>query len=91
MVGTPASVSSRRALSRRSGVEARGSMERASLRSRVVIEIETMARLAWPMGPRMSASRVTRAFLVVMVNGFLNRLSTLRISRVIISLRSIGW
>ncbi len=66
-------------------------MARASFRSRVVIEIETMARLAWPIGPRMSASRATRAFLVVMVTGFLNFASTLRISRVISSLRSIGW
>ncbi len=66
-------------------------MARASLRSSVVIESETIARPARPIGPRMSASRATRAFLVVIVTGFLNLASTLRISRVIISLRSMGW
>ncbi len=91
ITGTPASDSSFSAASRRSGVEARGSIARASLRSRVVMEIETMARLAWPIGPRMSLSRAARAFFVVMVTGFLNRESTFSTSRVIRSLRSIGW
>ena len=45
-----------------------------------------MARSASPIGPRMSASRATRAFLVVMVTGCLNRASTFRISRVIMQL-----
>ncbi len=45
-VGTPASASAAIVSSRRSGVEARGSITRARLRSRVVTEIVTIARLS---------------------------------------------
>ena len=67
----PAWLSARIVSIRRSGVEARGSMARASLRSRLVTETATQARFSAAMGANMSMSRVTRWFLVVMVTGCL--------------------
>ena len=70
IAGTPAAVSSRIAAIRRSGVEALGSIARASLRSSDVTETETAARFCAAIGARMSMSRVTSAFLVVMPTGW---------------------
>ena len=59
--GMPASASSRIASSRFCGVEARGSMVRASMRSSVVTESATLARPRAAMRASMSMSRVTSA------------------------------
>ncbi|MNT81967.1 hypothetical protein D3C72_2216270 [compost metagenome] len=67
--GTPVSARRLMASSRLVGVEARGSIARARPRSRVVMDIMAEARPSRPMGPRMSASRVIRTDLVMMLNG----------------------
>ncbi|MNT91456.1 hypothetical protein D3C72_2325560 [compost metagenome] len=68
-VGTPASERALIASSRLVGVEARGSMVRASLRSSVVTEIATLARPRSAIDDRMSRSRSTSADLVTTVTG----------------------
>ena len=89
--GTPASASARTASSRRSGVAARGSMARASLRSRVVIETKARTRPRPASEARMSASRTISADLVMMLVGWENRSSTSSTSRVMRKVRSAGW
>ena len=69
VVGTPAAESCLSASSRRSGVAARGSMARASLRSSVVTDSATLTRPRVAMRDRMSTSRVTSADLVTMPTG----------------------
>ena len=90
LTGQPASARREIASRRLAGVEARGSMVRASPRSRVVMEIQAEARPDWPMGPRMSASRAISTDLVMMLNGCLNCCMTSRIERVESRVRSIG-
>ena len=91
LVGMPAAASVSMVASRFSGVAARGSIARASLRSSVVTEIATLTRPRSAIRPRMSMSRSTIADLVTMPTGWLVRSSTSRISRVIRYSRSIGW
>ncbi|MNI83098.1 hypothetical protein D3C73_1398760 [compost metagenome] len=67
--GQPASARRLIASSRLAGVEARGSIARASLRSSVVMETKAEARPRRPMSPRMSASRAISTDLVMMLNG----------------------
>ncbi len=69
VVGMPASDNCRSASSRFGGVEARGSMVRASFGSSVVTESATLARLRFAIRARMSISRVTSADLVTMPTG----------------------
>ena len=59
VVGTPASDSCRNASSRRAGVDARGSITRASFGSSVVTDSATLAMLRFAMRDRMSRSRST--------------------------------
>jgi hypothetical protein len=89
--GMPASASWRMVSRRLLGVGARGSMRRASFASRVVIDTAALARLRSAIGPRMSMSRVIRPDFVTMPTGWLVRLSTSRMPRVMRNLRSIGW
>ena len=65
-------------------------MARARPRSRVVMETKAEARPAWPMGPRISASRAISTDLVMMLKGWLKRRMTSRIERVDFSSRSTG-
>ena len=89
-VGMPALTSCRSASSRRGGVEARGSMVRASSASSVVTEIATLTRLRLAMRARISRSRSTSADLVTMPTGWPARSSTSRMPRMICGARSIG-
>ena len=86
----PACDNCRSASSRLGGVEARGSMVRASFGSSVVIDSATLARLRFAIRARMSMSRVTSADLVTMPTGWPARSSTSRMPRMIFRSRSIG-
>ena len=89
--GTPAAASRAIASSRRRGLPARGSMVRAISGSRVVIETETTAA-RWPASSASrSASRATRALLVMTPTGLRASASTSRHRRVISSFLSTGW
>ena len=68
-VGTPAFARWWIASSRLAGVAARGSIARASLRSRVVTDSATWARPLSAMGAMMSRSRRTNADLVTIIQG----------------------
>lgn len=89
--GMPASASARIASSRLGGVEARGSMVRASVRSSVVTDRATFTSPLPAMRDRMSMSRVTSADLVTMSTGWLCASSTSRISRMMRHCFSTGW
>ena len=89
--GMPASDSCRIASSRLVGVDARGSIVRASMRSSVVTDSATLASPRSAMRDRMSMSRVTSADLVTMPTGWPRASSTSRISRMIRYCFSIGW
>ena len=89
--GMPAFASASSAARRSSGVDARGSMTRASSASSVVMETKTDAAWTAASSPRRSMSRVTRWFFVMIDVGFLNSFRTARHRRVISSFRSIGW
>ncbi|MND00053.1 hypothetical protein D3C83_185430 [compost metagenome] len=69
VVGMPAADRRRSVSRRRSGVAARGSIARASLRSSVVTDSATLTRLRFAMLDRMSRSRTTSADLVTMPTG----------------------
>ena len=75
-VGIPASVRCLIASSLFAGVEARGSMLRASFGSRVVMESATFTRSRSAIGFRRSRSRVTLADFVTMPKGCWNSAST---------------
>ena len=68
---------------RRSGAAARGSMRRASPRSRVVTETNTSTSPAGAISARRSMSRSTSADLVTIESGCRQMLRTSMISRVI--------
>ena len=78
------------ASSRSSGVVVRGSMMLASFASSVVTETATEMASYPASSAKMSMSRVTRWFLVMMATGLRNSASTARHRRVICSFRSIG-
>src|SRR5882757_6935667 len=90
VAGMPASANCRNASSRFGGVEARGSMVRASFGSSVVTDSATLARLRFAIRAKMSMSRVTSADFVTMPTGWLVRSSTSRMPRMIFRSRSIG-
>ncbi len=90
LVGTPAAASAFSASSRLVGVDARGSMVRASFESSVVTEMPTFTRLRFAIRDRMSRSRTTSADLVTMPTGCDTRSSTSRMLRMIFRSRSIG-
>ena len=81
--GTPASTSRCTVSSRLSGVLARGSMARASLRSSVVTDSATLTSPRSAIDLRMSRSRNTSADLVTMPTGWLAALKTSRMRRMI--------
>lgn len=90
VTGTSASARRDMASSRLAGVAARGSMARASFRSRVVMDTAALTRPFFAIGPIRSVSRAIRADLVMMLNGWLKRLSTSTTPRVMRSSRSTG-
>ncbi len=65
----PASDSARMASSRFDGVEARGSIKRASFRSSVVTDMPTFASPFAAIGARISMSRMTIADFVTIITG----------------------
>ena len=80
--GMPAWLSAAMVSRRRSGVAARGSILRASLRSSVVTDTATAASRSAAIGARKSMSRWTSADLVTMHRGCWNSRSTSRMRRV---------
>jgi hypothetical protein len=90
ITGTPASDSRRIASTRRSGVAARGSMLRESLRSRLVTEIAARVSPSDAASASKSRSRRIRADLVITEKGCRKRTNTSITPRVTPSPRSWG-
>ena len=88
--GTPASASCRTARSRAAGVLVRGSIVRASSASSVVIDKATLAVRSAAICRRMSRSRVTSAFLVMIAIGCRASQATSKQPRVRRNSRSAG-
>ena len=88
--GTPTEVSDRMARSRALGAEARGSIARARAGSSVVTLMLTWTSPCDAIRPRMSTSRMTWAFLVMMLMGWLTAAATSRHRRMMRKSRLAG-